>query len=729
MTWIALRISLLRMGYRIGRGGARTAMLHRVALILAGVVAVGLTTSFLLAQAGYQGRASRESARLPIAAVPGQPIAGYWSAGADAFERRQFSVVYFAQKADGAPPPPGLSSWPAAGQVFLSPALVAADRNGTLRARYGHFAGEIGESGLAGPGEWIVYVGASTTEIGRGTAEAISGFGAPVAAVGSPGYAFMASDQFDRPIEDLLILILVMMALPTAVLLVVAGRVGAEERDRRIALIDSLGGLRKHRRWVVIGECAPWLAVGVVGGAALLSVPVLNGFSLPFAHYTVGSDDARRALGPLVCAVPLVFLAVVLVIAAVHPNRRRRETVRPSLVRPRLAPWRLVVVGAVYALAAWTANLHSDQIAPLVTFAIVGALAVTPLLAGHAAAKQGAWLARRGSQRGRPTTLIGGAWQRARPTAVARLGAGIVIGIALVGQMQVSMSRMSGPEYEALKAQQAPGAQAISIHQAGGLSRGALQRFSALLPGAVVATVTTSDADTAVFSSDCASLRRLGAASCPATPTPAADVLPMDDDWQYVWGGAQVEAAASPLVGGTDQDGPEIVVVTAGTTITRDQVEQAAYATLVDPYLSTALESWLDGDAARDDMAGWCGLVGLIGLLIMLLAAGTSTAATVLGQAKNFGALGGFVAGRRFYRAAAFWSLGVPLTVMIAVAILVDGFLGYLQLLAGAVYGARFDLGVAGWSALVGLLVAGMTTLVGARALRRAAEQWRPTGE
>ncbi|WP_157963979.1 hypothetical protein [Actinocorallia populi] len=73
-----------------------------------------------------------------------------------------------------ASPPPGLRKWPADGEVFVSPALQSAVPG--IAKRYGNPAGMIDPHGLAHPGEWLVYVGAS---LERHDVIRVDGFGGP----------------------------------------------------------------------------------------------------------------------------------------------------------------------------------------------------------------------------------------------------------------------------------------------------------------------------------------------------------------------------------------------------------------------------------------------------------------------------------------------------------------------------------------------------------------------
>jgi hypothetical protein len=91
------------------------------------------------------------------------PRGELWNYSNDIFKGQTIERLDVAALGSGAPVPPGISHLPGAGQYYASPALAALLRTtpaDELGARFpGRLAGTIGDAGLTGPTELVVYVG------------------------------------------------------------------------------------------------------------------------------------------------------------------------------------------------------------------------------------------------------------------------------------------------------------------------------------------------------------------------------------------------------------------------------------------------------------------------------------------------------------------------------------------------------------------------------------------
>ncbi|MFF1300571.1 MULTISPECIES: ABC transporter permease [unclassified Streptomyces] len=167
-----------------------------------------------------------------------------------------------------APLPPGLSAFPAAGEMVVSPALKKLLESGdgkVLRERLpDRIVGTIGESGLIGSAELAFYRGAEglAPKINGGFVDRIERFGAP--------------EQSKEPLDPvLLLLILVVFAVlltPVAVFIAAAVRFGGERRDRRLAALRLVGSDARMTRRVAAGEAMAGAMVGLVLGAGFFMV-------------------------------------------------------------------------------------------------------------------------------------------------------------------------------------------------------------------------------------------------------------------------------------------------------------------------------------------------------------------------------------------------------------------------------------------------------------------------
>jgi hypothetical protein len=167
-----------------------------------------------------------------------------------------------------APLPPGVSAFPAAGEMVVSPALkelLDSDDGKLLRERLpDRIVGTIGESGLIGSSELAFYRGAEglASKIDGGNVDRIKRFGAP--------------SQPSEPLDPvLLLLILVVFAVlltPVAVFIAAAVRFGGERRDRRLAALRLVGSDARMTRRVAAGEAMAGAVVGLVLGAGFFMI-------------------------------------------------------------------------------------------------------------------------------------------------------------------------------------------------------------------------------------------------------------------------------------------------------------------------------------------------------------------------------------------------------------------------------------------------------------------------
>ncbi|MFB7500281.1 ABC transporter permease [Streptomyces sp. NPDC056161] len=167
-----------------------------------------------------------------------------------------------------APLPPGLTRYPAKGDMVVSPALrdlLASDDGGLLRERLPYrIVGTIGESGLVGSHELAYYAGAD------GLAPKINGSSVGrIHAFGDPHPTPTPSD----PILVLLILVVfVALLMPVAVFIATAVRFGGERRDRRLAALRLVGSDTRMTRRIAAGEALAGAVLGLVLGAVFFLI-------------------------------------------------------------------------------------------------------------------------------------------------------------------------------------------------------------------------------------------------------------------------------------------------------------------------------------------------------------------------------------------------------------------------------------------------------------------------
>ncbi|MGZ0199980.1 FtsX-like permease family protein [Streptomyces sp. RM1] len=280
------------------------------------------------------------------------------------------------------PLPPGLSSFPAPGEMAVSPALERLLRSPgarLLRERLPyHVTGTIAEAGLVGPDELAYYAGTrqlSQKERGsNGFVSRIDHFGAvPDARRGDPVLLLLT------------LLVVVALLTPIGVFVAAAVRFGGERRDRRLAALRLVGADAHTARRIAAGESLVGALLGLVLGAGLFVLGRrLAGHVAPFGVSVFPSDLVPAPLLAALVAVAVPGAAVGVTVLAL-----RRVTAEPlgvvRSVRPagRRLWWRLLLPAAGFVLLAPELGRGDGQSfhrSYVVTASVLVLLGVTALL-------------------------------------------------------------------------------------------------------------------------------------------------------------------------------------------------------------------------------------------------------------------------------------------------------------------------------------------------------------
>ncbi|MFG2726608.1 ABC transporter permease [Streptomyces canus] len=168
-----------------------------------------------------------------------------------------------------APLPPGVTKFPAVGEMVVSPALkklLESEDGKLLRERLpNRIAGTIAESGLIGSHELAFYRGAEGL-----AAQDINGAGiSRIDKYGNPNPTESDSD----PVLVLLVLVVfVVLLMPVAVFITAAARFGGERRDRRLAALRLVGADGRSTRRIAAGEALAGSVLGLVLGTGFFLI-------------------------------------------------------------------------------------------------------------------------------------------------------------------------------------------------------------------------------------------------------------------------------------------------------------------------------------------------------------------------------------------------------------------------------------------------------------------------
>src|SRR5690606_6762347 len=162
-------------------------------------------------------------------------------------------------------------------------------------------------------------------------------------------------------------------------------RVGGEGRDRRTAVLATLGPGRVERGGFLLRE--PWrpVAVGVVAATLLGGLATVTSWPLPFAHYTVVGQDLR----PVRWLLPVLAVAggglVLATVVVTHRVRRAAVFGTRPVPAPRRAPlWPLGALCLVIPTTYYGYMFFAPSRPDISTMIVVSGAAVSLLLVGSA---------------------------------------------------------------------------------------------------------------------------------------------------------------------------------------------------------------------------------------------------------------------------------------------------------------------------------------------------------
>jgi hypothetical protein len=379
---------MLRLGLQLTLRSGREGLVRL--LITAAAVAVGVA---LLLGVLAEFHAFQANANQPCwsctqgATVPGTlPSHGeLWNNSVDFYQGQTISRLDVAAPGPNAPVPPGITRLPPPGGYYASPALAAllasvpADQ---LGARFpGKLIGTIGQAGLGGAGDLVLYIGYTTAQLSKvpGTQWVTSINNAPGQAVFTPffRYAFGIG--------------VLAVVFPMLVLIAAATRLAADRREERFAALRLVGGTPGDIRTVATVEAMLSAVLGAVIGTVifLLARPALAGAALTGTRY-FESDLTPTVAGYLALLIGVPIAAAIAALLSL-----RRVQISPLGVTRRATPkpptfWRLttlvIAVGIfVFGLIKTTRNGIGAPAYPGLILTMIGLVIAGPWLTAQAA--------------------------------------------------------------------------------------------------------------------------------------------------------------------------------------------------------------------------------------------------------------------------------------------------------------------------------------------------------
>ncbi|UKD56514.1 ABC transporter permease [Amycolatopsis sp. FU40] len=378
----------LLLGLRLAVGGGRMSgsALLRLAMTAFGIA---LAVAVLLPAASVShlvdARADRAAAikqdTSPREGIA--PLATYrWypSVGEDFLQ-----LTAVAATGENSPVPPGLSRLPAPGEVIVSPALAEklnSAEGASLKARLpGNVVGQIAEQGVSDAADLTAYYGSTAAEI-KAEGESASS----VYSYGKPAEGFTLSAIMWMVVAPIAAVLL----LPLLIFVTTASRMGAAQRERRLAALRLIGVDARQIKRVAAAESLVGAVIGLVAGGALFyALRPFIGDWLPFGLRVFPDDFTPSWVALLVIALLVPGLAVGSALFGL-----RRTIVEPLGVVRQGKPvrrrmwwrWTITAIGVVFLLGTLVLSPGSgDQAAALAlavgsVFLLVGVAALLPWL-------------------------------------------------------------------------------------------------------------------------------------------------------------------------------------------------------------------------------------------------------------------------------------------------------------------------------------------------------------
>ncbi|MEV6563108.1 hypothetical protein [Streptomyces kronopolitis] len=734
LTW-----QLLRMGKAAGKrtGGGRV---RAIALLLATtVLALGLSAA-AATFAAYDGVEHRTAARsLQFHdAFPTRPTVALAKADFDEIAGRQFSLVYVRPLSARSQLPPGVDHWPAPGEALLSAELARLLRSEGASHRYGKVIGTIGDEGLASPGERYAYVNPTDRQLDEKRAYPIVGFGDEGMPTGD--VRFIA----DR---GKFLTALYLILLPASVLALVAVRMGSAGRDTRTALVSALGGGRRHRALLHLGEAAaPVVAGALLGTLPPLSVMAVGNVRLPWIGYWLSSSDLQKWWAAIVLAGLGAAGVLLLLVCLVHrpAARRRSRSTRLVAHSSRAVHWAalacpVLLFATVWGPAQLNPSHYADLRMKLYNTGVVAVMATLPCAVAVGAAALGPQLARWSRRTGDAGALISGRHTAAHPGVTARLVAGVGIALVLVSQVQLKNAQFGENARAAQATANRVGHSVLLMHIADQLPRSRVADVIERLPSgvetfAVYRPRRPGSAAPARIQGPCQALRalRLTCSSQPMTVSSRSADQRLVETLRWVSPVvARFEVQRGPAIPGRSSAAPEklVLVSSDGKDLPQAKIKQLLRDML--PVASAGVDApgaeWLVG--ARESVAHgrWIIFFGVPGVLIVALTVALANLAEFLRFSRKIAPLSVLTGKRKVYYSTAAWALLVPLLASIAISVIAASWLAAPQ--------ERAADGVALSGNVLATMTGALTVLAlltwwwGARAAIRESGRWRPYGE
>jgi hypothetical protein len=308
-----------------------------------------------------------------------------WNYGNDIYQGQTIERLDVAGLGTGAPVPPGISTLPASGQYYASPALAALIRSvpaDELGERFpGRLAGTIGQQALTGPTELVVYVGYAPAKLA----------GLPATTVVDQIATAPGQQIWSHYFRDAFIVAALAFLFPILILVGTATRLAAARREERYAALRLAGATMDQVGVISSVDAVVSALLGTIVGIALFRLlqPALASTAITSARYFADEVTPTTA-GYLVVLIGVPAASAVSSLVSLQRVRISPLGVSRRVTPPAPSPWRIAPLLAglalfVFGLARTNAQSIGGPALPGLLIILIGLVVGGPWLTAQAA--------------------------------------------------------------------------------------------------------------------------------------------------------------------------------------------------------------------------------------------------------------------------------------------------------------------------------------------------------
>jgi FtsX-like permease family len=381
---------MYRLGLRLTLRSGREPFVRLLVTAVAVAIGVGIMLAVLADFHAFQVTNNRPSWESTTGQAVGKgyasaPRSDLWNYSNDIYRGQTIERLDIAALGRHSPLPPGISTLPAAGQYYASPALAALIRSAPanqLGDRFpGRLAGTIGQQALTGPSELVIYIGYTPAKLAHLPATAI------VDKIATAASRQIWSSYF----RDAFVVGAIAFVFPILILVGTATRLAAARREERYAALRLVGATSRQISVISSVDAVVSALLGTLLGIGIFTLlrPPLADTAITSARYFYDevTPTAAGYLAVLVVVPAASAISSLLSLRRVRisPLGVSRRVTPPAPTAWRIAPLLAGIVLFIVGLDLTTAKSIGAPAFPGLVVILIGLVVGGPWLTAQAA--------------------------------------------------------------------------------------------------------------------------------------------------------------------------------------------------------------------------------------------------------------------------------------------------------------------------------------------------------